>query len=629
MIIDERTIAILGSALIASLVLTPIVRSLARQRGLVNRPRADRWAKKPTALYGGIAIYGATVLAALPLVSELEHGWLVLAASTFVFVLGLADDRLSLKPYQKLVGQILGGCLVIFGGVMLPWTTMPLVNMAVTLLWLVGITNAFNLLDNMDGLAAGVAAIAAAFLAVQCSLSGQAAEALLLAAFAAVLVGFLVYNFNPASIFMGDCGSMFIGFFLASTALSHVSGGRSRSLLSVLAVPVLLLLIPIFDTTLVTVMRKLSGRPASQGGRDHTSHRLVALGLSERRAVCLLYGLALMSGVMALLVHNAPMDVSVAAISAFTMVLTFLGVHLARVKVYEVTDLPNVDAKPLVSFLVNLSYKRRVFEVLLDVVLIALAYYVANICYYGPLAGDSYAWALLGETLPLLVILKLSSFLVAGVYRGLWRYVDFDDLYVYVKAVALGSAASVTVLLFLFRFESFSRVVFLLDALLLLALLTASRGAFRLLRSILKPPAADRGRRALIYGAGDAGVLLLKEMRNNIGLQCMPVGFADDDPIKAGTVIHGLPVFGGNGSLRSICQKHAVEEVVISSAHITDDRVCEIRDVCKEIGVILRRMHISFETLQEEVTEESIFFAAGADTNVVKGPGKPRAEGAA
>ncbi len=150
--------------------------------------------------------------------------------------------------------------------------------MAVTIFWLIGITNAINLLDNMDGLAAGISAIAAGFLAANFAGNGQTTEAVMLAVFAAALVGFLVYNSNPASIFMGDCGSMFVGFFLASSALLSAAGDRGRSFLVVIAVPVLILFIPIFDTTLVTVVRKLSGRAASQGGRDHTSHRLVALG---------------------------------------------------------------------------------------------------------------------------------------------------------------------------------------------------------------------------------------------------------------------------------------------------------------------------------------------------------------
>ena len=133
----------------------------------------------------------------------------------------------------------------------------------------------------MDGLAAGIAAIGACFLTVSFLVNDQPAEALMIAVFAAALLGFLIYNSNPASIFMGDCGSLFIGFFMASAALVNVSGGRTRSFLPVLVVPILVLFIPIFDTTFVTILRKLSGRAASQGGRDHTSHRLVSAGFSD------------------------------------------------------------------------------------------------------------------------------------------------------------------------------------------------------------------------------------------------------------------------------------------------------------------------------------------------------------
>src|SRR4029077_15375024 len=155
--------------------------------------------------------------------------------------------------------------------------------------WLVGITNALNLLDNIDGLAGGVAAIGALFLTYLCHAAHQPAHAALCAPFAGAVCGFLVFNFNPASIFMGDCGSLFLGFFLAGSALINPAAGRSRTFLPVLAVPVLILFIPIFDTLFVMVQRKLAGRPVSLGGRDHTSHRLVALGLSERHAVLLLY----------------------------------------------------------------------------------------------------------------------------------------------------------------------------------------------------------------------------------------------------------------------------------------------------------------------------------------------------
>ena len=164
----------------------------------------------------------------------------VIAASTALFLVGLVDDFYTLKPYQKLAGQLLGAAAVVYFGLVLPWTGSFALNMILTFFWLVGVTNAVNMLDNMDGLAAGIAAIASASLAVNFYLNGQITEALMLGAFCGALAGFLIYNHNPASIFMGDCGSMFVGFFLASTALLNAQGGggRSRSVFAVLAVPV-------------------------------------------------------------------------------------------------------------------------------------------------------------------------------------------------------------------------------------------------------------------------------------------------------------------------------------------------------------------------------------------------------
>ena len=302
----------------AALALTPAVRALARRIGMVARPKADRWHTRPTALLGGLAIFAAVALAALLFVPKTPQVVAVLVASGFMFALGLVDDLLNLKPYQKLIGQIVCAAGVVACRLVLPWTGLLPVDMAITMVWLVGITNAVNLLDNMDGLAAGIAAIASAFLALNFLGNGQADEAMLLGIFGAALVGFLVYNSNPASIFMGDCGSLFIGFFLASAALISPTGGRTRSFLPVLAVPVLCLFVPIFDTMLVMVLRKLAGRAVSRGGRDHTSHRLVTLGLSERRAVFMLYGLATLSGALAMVVRDTVPDLSIAAIVGFT-----------------------------------------------------------------------------------------------------------------------------------------------------------------------------------------------------------------------------------------------------------------------------------------------------------------------
>jgi UDP-GlcNAc:undecaprenyl-phosphate GlcNAc-1-phosphate transferase len=421
----------------------------------------------------------------------------------------------------------------------------------------------------------------------------------MMAVFAAALLGFLVYNSNPATIFMGDSGSMFIGFFLAGAALVNVSGGRSRSFVPVLAVPILVLFIPIFDTTFVTILRKLSGRAASQGGRDHTSHRLVALGMSERRAVWMLYGLAGLSGFLAIMVRQVKPDVSLALLAAFVLVLTLLGVYLAGVKGYdEEEDLRAARDKPPFAFLVDFSYKRRIFEVLLDVVLIVLAYWSAYAVKFEPFS-DSPAWKLFLRTLPVLVVVRLGAFLLFGVYRGIWRYTSIDDLMAFAKAVAAGSLVSMAIVLFKFRFQGFSRAIFVIDALVMLMLLAGSRVAFRFFRQVLPAGSGDQGQRVLIYGAGDAGELLLRELLNNRELSYAPVGFIDDDPKKLGKVIHGFRVFGGNGMLGKIIVDHQIEQLLISTPRISETRLAEIVRECEARNIELKRLSIRLESISE------------------------------
>ena len=584
-------------SLALALILTPLVRYGARRLGVVAKPKIDRWHKKPTAMLGGVAIFVSVVLTFVIFIPHTTYGWRIILASTFLFFVGVIDDLIHIKPYQKLIGQIMSSAYVVYYGLSLPWTRSSVVNMALAIFWLIGITNAINLLDNMDGLASGIAIIAAGFLGLSLVSTGQFTEALVLLMFAGALLGFLVYNSNPASIFMGDCGSLFVGFFLASSALVNLSGGRSRSFLPVLAVPILILFIPIFDTTFVTVLRKLSGRSASQGGRDHTSHRLVALGMSERHAVWMLYGFAALSGLLAVIIQRVKVDVSLAAIAGFTILLTLLGVYLAGVKVYDETEKEAAfKDKPLYAFLVDVSYKRRIFEVLLDVILISLAYWCSYAIKFGPFS-DSPAWQLFIRTLPVLLFVKMSTFLVMGVYRGLWRYTSIDDLIVFVKAVGLSSIASLVLVLFAFRFEGYSRTVFGIDAVLMLLFLAGSRMAFRLFRQILPARNMPNGRRVLIYGAGDGGELLLRELQNNRELQLSPVGFLDDDPGKSGKVIHGLKVFGGNGDLAALCEQQDIDEVVISSLKMSAERVEEVVSRCAERKITVKRMRITIEEL--------------------------------
>ncbi len=582
-------------AALFSVICTFAVKAIAVRYGYVAKPKSDRWHKRPTAMHGGIGIFIATTVVYFAVVPLTRESLVVIGGSAFLFFVGLIDDLISIRPYQKLIGQLIGAGILVLSGLKLPLTGFEIVDIWITVFWVIGITNAINLLDNMDGLAAGISAIAAFSLALNFATNGLTNELLLTSAFIGALVGFLVFNFNPASIFMGDSGSMFIGFLLSGSVLLNQVGGRSRGIVAILAVPVLILFVPIFDTTFVTVLRKLWGRKASQGGRDHTSHRLVALGLSERAAVLMLYGFAVVAGGLALLVAQIGPIRSFALIGGFTLLLVIIGVYLSKVKVYEGgEDEQAVKENAMFAFLVNVSHKRRIFEVFLDAFLITLAYYSAW-ALFDRSFGDSSSWGLFLRTLPLLILIKLGSFLAVGVYRGLWRYTSIGDFITFTKGVLLGTAISVLMILLLYRFQGFSRIVFLLDALLLLLAVVGSRMAFRVIRQILPLPVSGDGRRVLIYGAGDGGEMVLRELNNNPEWNYLALGFVDDDPLKHDKLIHGLKVFDGNGSLAEICKEKRISEILISIRHLPAERLKTIRTVCDDADVILKRAQINIE----------------------------------
>jgi UDP-GlcNAc:undecaprenyl-phosphate GlcNAc-1-phosphate transferase len=449
----------------------------------------------------------------------------------------------------------------------------------------------------MDGLAAGISAIAAISLGLSFWVNGQPSETLVISIFVGSLLGFLIFNFNPASIFMGDCGSMFVGFLLSTSVLLGQVGGRSRSVMTILAVPVLILFVPIFDTTFVTVLRKLWGRKASQGGRDHTSHRLVALGLSERNAVLMLYGFAICAGLLSLAISQLELTQSLALIGVFTVILVIIGVYLSNVKVYEDREVDlAVRDRAVFTFLINVSYKRRVFEVFLDAFLITISYYISYALLFGTFEQSS-NWSLFVSTLPLLIVLKLAAFLLVGVYRGLWRYTSIGDFITFAKGVILGSGLCVLAILLLYRFQNFSRAVFVVDSLILLLTLVGSRMAFRLIRQVLPMPGSSDGKRVLIYGAGDGGEMVYRELRNNPEWQYIPVGFLDDDPLKQDKVIHGLRVFDANGTFPDVCASQGVEEVLISFRDVSKEQLDVIKDRCRRADVVLKKAQIRIERI--------------------------------
>jgi len=276
---------------------TPLMRMVALRFGVVDKPAARKIHTHPVPLLGGAAIYIAFIIVLLLLgdrryVSEIVG---IFIGATLVSLMGVVDDRWGLGSYVKLCGQLLAACILIYSGVQVRvWGGW--FDILITIGWVVGITNAMNLLDNMDGLSGGIAMIAAAFFTLLAALSHQYLVGALAAALAGACAGFLVYNWNPARIFMGDTGSLFLGFLLAAVGIKLRFPSNSDTVTWM--IPVLVLGVPIFDTTLVFISRLRRGKnPLTTPGKDHISHRLAHLTGSRREAVLLCF---LLSGTVGL-----------------------------------------------------------------------------------------------------------------------------------------------------------------------------------------------------------------------------------------------------------------------------------------------------------------------------------------
>jgi UDP-GlcNAc:undecaprenyl-phosphate GlcNAc-1-phosphate transferase len=588
-------------ALALSLVIVPLCRSLAIRFKYVATPREDRWHRRPVALFGGVAIAitlfacaaGFGLLTALPLLS---------ITGALMFVVGFVDDLISLKPATKLIAQIALASSLLFFDYRLNWAESMTLDLLLSLVWIVGLTNAFNLIDNMDGLCGGVALIVGLSLLVDLLPGAAGTNALAEATYLAILLGaiggFLVYNLHPASIFMGDSGSLLLGFTFAAVTVStgHQTPIRS-DILSIIAAPALVLLFPIFDTTLVTLSRWLSGRRASQGGRDHSSHRLVAIGLSERRAVMVLWLLAAIGGVLGIGVSKLGQNWPVLLVaSAFLIGMVLFAAYLAGIRVYD-DDQIREPQNAFTPIVIEFMHKRRVAEVVLDLFLVVLCYYAAYRLRFEDPEEFMLNFPTFVRSLPVIVGAQMVSFFAVGVYRGLWRHFGMLDTLVVARGVFFGVASALLVILGVYRFFAYSRTVFAIYAILLLIAVTLSRASFRLVGEFMQRQ-RQSGRRVVIYGAGDDGGLVIREILSSGG-DVKIVGFIDDDPRKAGVRVMGYPVLGGYSALTVLMTASSVDAIVISSIAVSPERLNNLSVLCTEHSVRLSRLRIGLEPLVE------------------------------
>ena len=546
---------------------------------------------------GGIAIAGATIGAFMALVARpdligVPAEWVpVPLAALSMFIVGVLDDRLQLSPLAKLVSSLAIGAFLVFAlAGAEPDGALPSLFTLVAIVWFAGICHAMNLLDNMDGLAAGVGVIAALFLAALMPGYLGSAMVVLLTSLAGALLGFLYWNRSRARLFMGDCGSLFVGGLLAAASLVPVYNAP-LAFTNPFVIAMLVLIVPIFDTGFVLVLRRLAGRQATRGGTDHVSHRLVSLGFSERSAVRILYLLGLVGGGCAwLLMWSRGLEPMLPLVALFGVLLVLLGIYLARIPAYDAEDFIALQKSSFAPFLKDLAFRWHAAEVMLDFILIAVCYYLAYRLRFEGEDLDNFL-PYFTASLPIVVGCKLAALYASGLYQRSWNTFGLRDLTAVARGVGLGSLLSILTAAYLYRLEGFSRVAFLLDAILLGLAIVATRASFRAM-NLIAAVRSKRSRRVIVYGAGQFGQTLVREMRANNQWNMNPVAFIDDDPMKARRWIMGVPVRGNIDELEDAMERYGIDEVILSSPAINGNVEHRIREVCGQLDRPVRRLHM-------------------------------------
>ncbi len=582
-------------ALLAAALLTPLAGLLARRTGVVAAPRPDRWHGRPTPLLGGLAIMGAATVVFVTLDQPIQEdryerfGFLLLGALA-MFLLGLYDDLKGLPPYTKLLGQIVAACVLVFGQFQaLGQEMMSPLMVPFAIVWIVGVTNAFNLLDNMDGLAAGIATVVGLTIFGLSHFQGDRQMALVSLIVAGAAAGFLVHNFNPARIFMGDSGSLLLGYLLSGLTVMGVSRGTSGVAMTLL-LPVVIMALPILDTSLVAILRTLNGRSVAQGGRDHLSHRLVALGLSERRAVVVLYIVAALTGLLAVgsrFIGDWP---TVALWLLIAVGIVLFGIYLGQVRIYGEEDFERLaGSRTMLGKVVlggrYLLHKQQIATMLLDLLLISASLLGA---YLLRLEGtlDSLFVSQFARILPLAISVKLAVFLALGVYRTVWRHTGLADAWLMVRACVLGSILTAALVFLLIPLEEVPEGVLGIDFFLLILIVLGSRRSLDLMHHLV-----TQSRRVvvrvLVVGAGDAGEHVVRILQRSQQRAYRVVAFLDDDPRYLHRTVHGVRVLGGIDELPKVVKSLQVDEVVI--ARVDDDEDSErLKRLCADLGLPVR-----------------------------------------
>jgi UDP-GlcNAc:undecaprenyl-phosphate GlcNAc-1-phosphate transferase len=554
-------------AFIVTVVAMPVVRGIANRSNLVARPREDRWHRGSIPVLGGAAITIGFLTAAVATHSIDAMSAIAIA---MMFGLGLIDDIFTLAPLTKLILQ---SSIVILYVVVAPahFDDLPvLVGSVALVFWTLSLVNAVNLLDHLDGVSAGTASISALAVALIFALHGNP-RAGTSAALAGACAGFLLYNFNPASIFMGDSGSLMIGMVLGRMTL-RAGFATEHPVYVSLAIALLLAFTPILDTCTVTATRLMLGSRVSVGGRDHSSHRLVAMGLSDRRAALFLYGISALAAALAIFLSILPahhaMLMAPAAAVAFISLALFLVDHSFKLN-SPAAAFRRVGG--VGRFLLSISYKRQIIEIVLDAMSIALTYGIAAMInnQFAVTRDQSFVVA---RALPIVIPVCIVALWSSGAYRSIWRYTGIADMLRVLGAMTLAVLVLGIVRPFVdLDLRAAKLVIFwMLGA----DLLIATRVSLRVLDRLTGRLAAT-ARNVIGIGDGAIDERLVDYLCRSYRGSAAVVGLLCGDDFLHRRTIHGVPVLGGISRLEPLFARQPFQEIVLLG-NLHDDEKLEI-----------------------------------------------------
>ena len=593
----------------ACLVITPFVRRLARQVGALDMPDARRIHVVPTPRWGGLAIYLAVLVVLVCAKFYPGLGWslslansrivAVAIGATALLIVGLFDDAVSLRPATKLGAEIVVACLVALSG----WQIKTILGFdlgsfapVATVIWIVAFINGFNMVDGLDGLASGLAAMMCATLIVVSLRAHDVAAVLILVCLSGALTGFLRYNFNPATIFLGDSGSLLVGFLVATFSVNDSAKGSAA--ITVL-VPILALGLPLIELSL-TIFRRLmrvirvvkraadrdeyafqfGGKAALfTGDRDHIHHRLLALGLGQRKVALLMYGACLMvnASAIAVILHSQSTGALV------PIVVCVLGILCVRTLGYEELQ-PLRKGLFLPLFPASLLSRPRV-QFAFEWCLALLGLVAANLVHGFGVSGSLELLRLL-TLMAMVAAVQVGALAAGGLYQRFYALASAEDAFVALRSLACAALATWLTAV------SFSEPLFpslevvILDLYALATLVVGFRVSFHLMNYAFVR-GIERYRRVLIFGTGSPSVAALRAIQGTAALQMTVIGFVDD--VDSRRTLYGLPIFGTD-ALRLV--PRTFDEVILPDATITDKLLKTLVARCKLAQVSLKRFSI-------------------------------------